>query len=231
MFRLMLISFVLIFCASAEADIYKYIDEDGVVHFTDAPIGKHNQKILKERSKKGISDFHYEKSANVQKTKISYTAYTDIVEKKAKEHSLDPALVNAVIKTESNWNKYAISRKGAVGLMQLMPSTASMLQVKNPFDAESNIDGGTRYLKYLIERFNGNLTLALAAYNAGPNKVDKYGAVPPISETKNYVKRVLRLYNGNPYTYYNDIDKGRKEPIYKIFTSDGTILFTNCASK
>lgn len=226
-----LIVFMLIFCASAEADIYKYVDDEGVVHFTDAPIGKHNQKILKERLKQKTSDFHYEKSANVQKIKISYTAYTEIVEKKAKEHSLDPALVNAVIKTESNWNKHAISRKGAVGLMQLMPSTAEMLKVKNLFDAEANIDGGTRYLKYLIERFNGNLTLALAAYNAGPNKVDQYGGIPPISETKKYVKKVLGLYNGNPYIYYNDVEKGRKEPIYKILASDGTILFTNCASK
>lgn len=226
-----LIIFILIFCASAEADIYKYVDSEGVVHFTNAPVGKHNRRILKERPKKNISDFQHEKDTGVQKTRISYTAYTDIVDKKAKEHSLDPALVNAVIKTESNWNKYAISRKGAVGLMQLMPSTASMLQVKNLFDAESNIDGGTRYLKYLIERFNGNLVLALAAYNAGPNKVERYGDVPPIAETKNYVKRVLRLYNGHPYAYYNDTEKGKREPIYKILTSDGTVLFTNCASR
>jgi soluble lytic murein transglycosylase-like protein len=227
----LLIAFLLVFCASAEADIYKYVDEEGIVHFTNAPVGKNNQKILKEKPKKEISDFQYEKGANVQKTKISYTAYTDIVEKKAKEHSVDPSLVNAVIKTESNWNKHAISKKGAVGLMQLMPSTADMLKVKNVFDAEANIDGGTRYLKYLIERFNGNLTLALAAYNAGPNKVEQYGDVPPISETRNYVKKVLGLYNGYPYSYYNDVEKGRKEPIYKILSSDGTILFTNCSSK
>lgn len=212
----------LLFCTSAEADIYKYTDEDGNVLFTNTPVGKKNEKITKDKKIRESSLKKTEITSPVIKANHSYSP---IVDKKAKQHDVDPSLVNAVIKTESNWNHRAVSKKGAMGLMQLMPSTANNLNVKNPFDPEDNIDGGTRYLKHLIERFNGNLTLALAAYNAGPRTVEQYGAVPPISETKLYVKKVLSLYNGK-YDYVSGA-ANKSEPIYKIVTEDGTILFTN----
>jgi hypothetical protein len=216
---------LLILSVAAHADIYKYVDEDGVILYTDAPIG---QKVEKTKGKISVSTKKTDSIKRSSSTASRNENYRPIVDKKAKEHEIDPSLVSAVIKAESNWNPHAISRKGAMGLMQLMPMTASDLQVRNPFDPEENIDGGIRYLRYLIEKFNGNLTLALAAYNAGPTTVEKYGSVPPISETKQYVKKVLALYNGKFDSSAFSPSKSKKsEPIYKIILEDGTILFTN----
>jgi hypothetical protein len=113
--------------------------------------------------------------------------------------------------------------------MQLMPATARELNVRDPFNPEENIEGGVRYLRYLLERFNGDLTLALAAYNAGPTWVDKFGVVPPIIETKKYVRKVLSLYNGGTNQPLEALDSEQEKPekIYKIVMEDGTILFTN----
>jgi len=208
-------------CGIAEAGIYKYVAEDGSVLYTDVPQGKKAAKIIKTKNSKPV--------------KVAYnvsTAHNEslhpIINQKAKEHELDPSLVSAVIKAESNGNPHAVSKKGAMGLMQLMPGTANDLQVKNPFDPEENIDGGARYLRYLIERFNGNLTLALAAYNAGPKAVERHGSVPPITETKQYVRKVLALYKGTTGISFSGSNRMKKsEPIYKIIMNDGTVLFTN----
>lgn len=210
----------------AYADIYKYVDENGVVCFTDTPFGKKTNRIMKEN----IDSTPAQQQPSKADSKNS-TDYHSIVHEKAANYNIDPSLIKAVIKTESNWNNRAISRKGAMGLMQLMPATAIDMNVRNPFDPEENIEGGTKYLRYLIERFNGDLTLALAAYNAGPKTVEKFGYVPPITETRQYVSKVLSLYNGK--TAYplkeTDSEKNQKkpEPIYKITLDDGTVLFTN----
>jgi soluble lytic murein transglycosylase-like protein len=223
---------ILIFLLSsplAYADIYKYIDENGVICYTDLPLNKKLNKIYREK-KDEKQDNVSSKSEFVQAKNKANRDYHEIVHEKAVRYNVDPSLVKAVIKAESNWNDKAISRKGAMGLMQLMPSTAYDMDVQNPFDPEENIEGGVRYLKYLLERFNGDLTLALAAYNAGPEKVEKYGYIPPINETRQYVKKVLSVYKNKSYiTKYDENTSGDKktETIYKIKLEDGTILFTN----
>ena len=204
---------------STFADIYKYIDENGVECFTDTPIDKSADRIFKEKSNS---------SANITRVKYEdVTEYHSIIHEKASTYDIDPSLIKAVIETESNWNSMAISRKGAMGLMQLMPSTASEMNVHNPFNPEENIEGGTKYLRYLLERFKGDLTLALAAYNAGPNAVEKYGFIPPYTETRQYVSKVLSLYNGNSTDHHSTEKKNKRDKIYKIVLEDGSILFTN----
>ena len=126
-----------------------------------------------------------------KKLGFDITKYDSLITKASQKYNVESALIKAVIKAESNFNHMAVSRKGAKGLMQLMPSTASSLQVRDSFHPENNIEGGVRYLRYLLRYFNDNLPLALAAYNAGENAVIKYGGVPPYRETQNYVQRVL----------------------------------------
>lgn len=120
--------------------------------------------------------------------------FEDIIQRAAEKYKIPARLISSIVKHESNFNPKTVSHAGAQGLMQLMPGTARYLGVQNSFDPEQNIDGGARYLKQMLDQFNGDYKLALAAYNAGPGNVKKYGGIPPFKETQNYVKKVLNSF-------------------------------------
>ncbi len=128
---------------------------------------------------------------------VSSAEVDAMIEAAAARHGVDPNLVRAIVKVESNFNPRAVSRKGAMGLMQLMPGTARSLQVSNPFDPEQNVEGGVRHLKGLLQSYNGDVALSLAAYNAGAGAVARSGGVPPYRETRNYVRQISQLYGGD----------------------------------
>jgi soluble lytic murein transglycosylase-like protein len=168
----------------AHADIYKYVDKEGVLHLTNVPSNTNAKYVLVLKEKRILFQ-----------SNIDMKKFEQLIASAASKYKIDSALIKAVIKAESNFNHQAVSPVGAQGLMQLMPATASQLQVEDAFHPEKNIEGGTRYLRYLLNVYRGDLTLALAAYNAGEKAVAKYNnRVPPYRETQNYVQRVLSLY-------------------------------------
>ncbi|HXJ16606.1 MAG TPA: lytic transglycosylase domain-containing protein [Candidatus Polarisedimenticolia bacterium] len=150
-----------------------------------------------------------------------------IVSEAAQRHHVDPELVKAVISTESGWNPYAVSRKGAMGLMQLVPATAERFGVGNPYDPAQNVEGGTAYLKSLLDRYNGDLTKSLAAYNAGERAVDQSGGVPAFPETRRYVQKVTNAYFGSDSGPDSPTGIHRRRPVRREVEPDGRVVFTN----
>jgi soluble lytic murein transglycosylase-like protein len=157
------------------------------------------------------------------------TALDQVVQRSAEKNHVDPALVRAVITTESNWNTSAVSSKGALGLMQLIPGTAQRLGVGNAFDPAQNVDAGTRYLHMMLERYNGDVSKALAAYNAGPGAVDRFGGVPNYRETQNYVQKVTSTYfRPGSQRQPRAFDAAFAPlPIYRATDASGRVVFVN----
>jgi soluble lytic murein transglycosylase-like protein len=149
------------------------------------------------------------------------------IDQAASRHNVDPNLVRAVIKVESNFNPNAVSRKGAVGLMQLMPQTARQLNVTNPFDPQQNVDAGVRHLKQLMENYGGDVKLTLAAYNAGQGAVARSGGVPHFAETRNYVKRITQLYYGGSDPGSHFLDSPMHDPIHVERDARGVLHISN----
>lgn len=182
-----LIFLILLFLVDAlnAADLYTFMDEEGNTYYTNIP-GEGRTRVSLP-VKKPVSEPLFKHSKNGE-------VYEPMVVTASQRYSMDPNLVRAVIKAESNFNPRAVSPKGALGLMQLMPETAQKMAVANPFNPEENIHGGVRYLSELLHLFNWNLPLALAAYNAGPGRVIGRNEIPHIEETRNYVQRVIMYY-------------------------------------
>ena len=224
---------------SAHAVIYQYTDEKGTIHFTNVSVakGKKYRRVAEpgettpqaKPSPRQVAAPAAAQSA-VTSTNIP-SAYLESINTACDRHGVDPALVHAIMKVESDFNPQALSRKGAMGLMQLMPQTAVDMNVRNSFDPEENIYGGVKYLRYLLDRYEGNVSLALAAYNSGETAVKRWGTIPPFPETQNYVQRIMKLYHGSGTT-------NGTSPRYTVYTGygeDGAVMFTdnpsNCKNK
>ena len=199
---------------SAGAAMYAYVDARAICHYTNVPgdgryklneraprrLGSPEDQLIRTITRRSSSGLSREVT-NSGYYRGGYSAFSSApqtlnryIQVAAMNHQVDPLLIKAVIKAESNFDPNAISPKGAQGLMQLMPGTAKDLAVVDAFDPLQNINGGTKYLRYLLDNFNGNVELSLAAYNAGPGNVAPYGVIPRIPETQNYVAKVMETY-------------------------------------
>jgi soluble lytic murein transglycosylase len=195
----------------AVASSFRMVDKDGVVHVTNAPT---NARYQRQQGWSGTS------SGWLAIPDGARGRYAEEISEAANHYGVDPTLVQSVIRVESAFNPWAVSRKGARGLMQLMPQTASSLGVRDSFNPGQNIGGGVRHLRTLIDRYGGNLPLALAAYNAGAQAVDWYRGIPPYPETQLYVRRILSLYGAGSGSVTPQI-------IYRYEDRQGTVVYTN----
>ena len=178
--------------SSVSAEMYRFTDKDGIVHYTNVrPSGQKNIKTF------SFPCYASDPTCNQldwEKIPLNRRAFSEAIQSAAEVFAVDDALIRAIIHAESAYQPEALSPKGAQGLMQLMPDTQAELQVVDVFDPVSNIEGGTLYLSRLLEQFDQNVELAAAAYNAGPGAVLEYGGVPPYKETREYVRRIKILY-------------------------------------
>jgi soluble lytic murein transglycosylase-like protein len=176
--------------AGANSRIYTYVDADGVKHFTDVPDNNRYRLLVLSPHDLTESGDHYNRTLLARAAE-----YDSVIERAAVSTALEPNLLRAVIVVESGFNSRAVSKRGAVGLMQLMPATGSRFGVSNLYDPTENVRAGARYLKFLMDRFGHDVRLALAAYNAGEEAVDRNGGrIPPFTETMAYVPKVLKVY-------------------------------------
>jgi soluble lytic murein transglycosylase-like protein len=215
------------YAPTANAQIARSVDQTGREMFVNAeqPV---TVKLASAKSRKTI--YLPAESTFMGASRPAMSIDRDGVEKLVKEaaerHNVDPALVRAVIQTESNWNPSAVSRKGAGGLMQLIPTTAQRYGANDVFNPQQNIDAGVRHLKWLLERYNGNLDLALAAYNAGEGAVDRAHGIPAFRETRDYVQRVQDAYF-KPGSGRLESAFSNPRAIHREADPDGRIIFRN----
>ncbi len=183
-----LLAAVLVIAASqpSRADIYRYEDNEGIVHFTDAPTDKRFIIFMRDIKK----DKELRTKLKLSRA-VNAAEYDQLIKTCSDKYGVSTSLIKAVIHAESGYNPNAVSNKGASGLMQLMPGTAKSLKVSNSLDPKDNVEGGVKYLRFLLDTFRGDISLALAAYNAGLSKVARFGGIPPYAETRTYVNRVL----------------------------------------
>ncbi len=214
----------------AQAQLSTYVDDHGNLVYTNANSPAPRKAAAEKTTPSSDggpkpSDQNAASPAPAARS-VGADVLHQIVQETAEKHDVDPALVSAVISTESNWNTSALSRKGAQGLMQLVPETAQKFGVFNAWDPAQNVDAGVRYLRMLLERYNGDLPKALAAYNAGPSVVDRWGGVPNYPETRDYVRKVTNSYL-QPGSAQQRYSREAARPIYRLATDDGRVIFTN----
>ena len=194
--RFMSISMCAVFLAlvwvqPSHADIYMKRGPDGTMHFSNCPMGTDWSLYAKEAKRQ------YRYASYTTPKRYSRSQYDNLIDAIARNQGMNPSVIKGIIEVESGFNPNAKSSKGAMGLMQLMPQTAQDLGVSDPWDPTENITAGTKYISWLLRKYSGNMTLALAAYNAGPAAVDAHGGIPPYQETSDYVRNVLaRIYGG-----------------------------------
>lgn len=207
---------------SALAASFRFVDEEGVVHFTNVP----TDPRYKQHDESGMTSGSLKILGNGQ------DRYGLVIRQAAGRYGIESRLVEALIGVESAFDPWAVSRKGAQGLMQLMPQTAAALGVRNSFNPCQNIEGGVRHLRYLLDRYGGDLALALAAYNAGPRVVEWYRGIPPYPETWLYIRRVLGLYRSGSGEVTRQVEvlsqpEVSSQIIYRYADKPGTVTYTN----
>jgi hypothetical protein len=201
----------------ASAETFRFVEADGTVHLTNAPTDPQYRRM-------GFTSGT--ESGWLQLPVPDLAPYAREIREAAERYGVEEALIKAVIRVESGFNSRAVSPKGARGLMQLMPGTASMLGVRDSFDPRQNIDGGVRHLRGLMDRFGSDLKLALAAYNAGEQAVVNHRGIPPYRETRDYVTRILGLFMpASPAPAAAAVPEPRQT--YRTVAPDGTIIYTN----
>lgn len=226
MSTLYLIGLIIIisFCSNAFADdvVYKYYDEKGNVYFTNS-LTREDLRYQKYISSKKNDRME----GSLLTIPVEKNVYSHIINDISGKYGIDSHLISSIIKVESDFNPHAISQKGARGLMQLMHKTAKDMEIQNIFDPVENIEGGTKYLKKLINKFDGDLDLALAAYNAGEDAVNKHGGIPPYQETRDYIKKIYEIYPGKTNKSISPLPDKHRERIYRIELTNGSTLYTN----
>jgi hypothetical protein len=215
------------FCAPGSAQIAKVTGEDGRRLFVNAePPATIHLGVPKPHATIYMNAESSFSGYSRPAVSIDRDGAEKLVSEAADRHHVDPAVIRAVIQTESNWNAGALSRKGAGGLMQLIPTTAQRFGASDLFNPQQNIDAGVRYLKTLLERYNGNLDLALAAYNAGEGAVDRAHGIPAFRETRDYVRKVQFAIN-RPGSGFSGTSFLRALPIHRDVDASGRIIFSN----
>lgn len=192
---ILLILFVFMLSQPAGATEFYQYEVDGKIVYSDTPPKKTDYKVKKTRETYVVSHQPYASRSQWRVIPTQPEDFHPYIRKASQKYGISSRLIHSIIKIESNYNPKAVSRKGAQGLMQIMPKTAKMLGLEKPFDPAQNIDAGVRYFKKLLDHFQGNTALALAAYNAGLTNVEKHGGIPPFPETINYVKKIKNYYS------------------------------------
>jgi hypothetical protein len=218
-----LLSSLVLAAPVAAESLYRFEDDQGIIHYTNVPGDPRYSFVRKDpepQTTKAVPEGTVASRGR--------RAFVEVIRAAAERYGVDPRLIEAMVEAESAGNPTAVSPKGARGLMQLMPERAAELGVRNSFDPHQNVDGGVRHMRDLLQRFGGDVTLALAAYNAGEAAVRSYGGVPPFAETREYVRRIRAMYDAGVATAAKAVALVTPpQRVYTTVAEDGTITFTN----